>query len=54
MKKVTANIIDFGAVSDSKKLQTEKIQSAIDYCFEQGGGEVLIPEGKYYTGDIRL
>lgn len=54
MKKITANIIDFGAVSDIKELQTEKIQAAIDFCFRHGGGEVLIPEGKFYTGDIRL
>jgi len=47
------NITDFGAVvSDS--LQTEAIQAAIDKCFLDGGGEVVIPCGVYRTGSIRL
>ncbi len=47
------NIIDFGAkVSDL--LQTEAIQNAIDKCFLNGGGEVVIPSGVYRTGGLRL
>ena len=54
MEKLTVNITDFGAEPNKEVLQTDKIQSAIDFCFERGGGEVVVPEGKYLTGDIRL
>lgn len=53
MNRVIVSILDFGASTDGS-LQTEKIQSAIDYCFKQGGGEVRIPEGVYHTGGLRL
>lgn len=47
------NILDFGAqVSDY--LQTEAIQKTIDTCFQNGGGEVIIPCGVFKTGSIRL
>lgn len=51
MKKVS--ITEFGAKSDSG-LQTDKIQAAIDYIFESGGGIVVIPEGDFEVGSIRL
>ena len=51
--KITVNIKDFGAV-ESESLQTERIQSAIDHVFLQGGGEVQIPRGTFATGGIRL
>ncbi len=54
MSNISVRITDFGAVSGNGELQTEKIQAAIDYCFEMGGGEVLVPQGNYITGDIRL
>ncbi len=54
MKNTAVSITDFGVIPDSSELQTEKIQAAIDYCFEHGGGEVLIPQGRYYIGDIRI
>lgn len=54
MKKTTVSILDFGAVPDEEDLQTEKIQAAIDHCFLQGGGEVVIPAGVFRTGGIRL
>ena len=47
------NIKDFGALSDGK-LCTKEIQSAIDTCFLAGGGEVVIPEGNFITGGLRL
>lgn len=47
------NILDFGAKCDGS-LQTENIQSAIDYCYKNGGGEVIIPPGDFHTGGIRL
>ena len=45
-------ITDFGAIADSDELQTEKIQKAIDECFKNGGGTVIVPEGVYLTGGL--
>ncbi len=50
----TFSVTDFGAVPNTDNLQTEKIQAAIDACFSEGGGEVIIPEGIFLTGSIRL
>ena len=47
------SIHDFGAKPDGN-IQTTAIQAAIDHCFLSGGGEVVIPEGIYLTGGIRL
>ncbi|MBR2896745.1 MAG: glycoside hydrolase family 28 protein, partial [Oscillospiraceae bacterium] len=49
----TYNIRDYGACT-SDKLQTAKIQTAIDDCFLAGGGRVVVPCGVYLTGSIRL
>lgn len=49
----TYNICHYGARSDGS-LCTESIQHAIDDCFLNGGGEVIIPEGMFLTGGIRL
>lgn len=54
MIKNIINIIDFDVAANKEELQTKKIQAAIDKCFEMGGGEVIIPAGKYITGDLRL
>lgn len=54
MKKNIVSITDFGAVPFEHELQTNKIQEAIDFCFQQGGGIVEIPEGAFYTGGIRI
>lgn len=48
------NAEEFGLKKNSSELQTKAIQSAIDFCFEKGGGTVEIPKGEYHTGDIRL
>ncbi|MDA3865866.1 MAG: glycosyl hydrolase family 28 protein [Salinivirgaceae bacterium] len=50
----TYNIKDFKAMADGKTINTEAIQSAIDNCFEGGGGEVIVPPGVFYTGTIFL
>ena len=47
------NVLDFGAVSDGG-LCTEQVQSAIDACFLQGGGEVIVPEGVFLVGGLRI
>ncbi len=48
------SILDLGAVAGTAALQTEYIQSAIDTCFTNGGGTVIIPKGKFVIGSIRL
>ena len=48
------NIIDFGAKGDGVTLNTEAIQSAIDKCFQEGGGQVVIPPGIFLTGTVNL
>ena len=46
-------ITDFGALSNGE-IMTDKIQAAIDACFLDGGGTVVVPQGDFYTGGIRL
>lgn len=50
----TYNIKDFGAVPDGNIMNTIAIQSTIDKCFADGGGEVLIPAGIFYSGTVLL
>lgn len=47
-------VTDFGVAGDGSTLNTQALQSAIDACAESGGGEVLVPPGRYVTGTIRL
>ncbi len=51
---VMLNIRDFGAVGDGTTKDTVAIQQAIDRCRVLGGGEVLFPPGRYFTGAIAL
>ena len=46
------DIRDFGAVGDGKTKNTNAIQKAIDTCFENGGGRVLVENGIYMFGSI--
>jgi polygalacturonase len=46
------NILDFGAIPN--ELSTKAIQQAIDACYNDGGGTVLVPAGMYITGTIIL
>jgi len=48
------NILNYGAIPDGKTLSTAAIQSAIDDCNKNGGGRVVIPTGKFYSGSIYL
>jgi hypothetical protein len=48
------NVQDFGAKGDGKTLNTKAIQSAIDKCFSDKGGTVLIPAGDFLCGTIEL
>ena len=48
------NINDYGAHGDGQTNNTVSIQQAIDKASENGGGTVLIPEGKFVTGVIEI
>jgi pectin methylesterase-like acyl-CoA thioesterase len=48
------NITSFGAISGGKKMNTAAIQHAINACAAAGGGEVVIPKGRFPTGPITL
>ncbi|MBR6680317.1 MAG: hypothetical protein IKL59_03560 [Clostridia bacterium] len=48
------HIKNYGAVGDGKTLNTVSIQKTIDECAEHGGGRVIVGEGVYLSGSIRL
>ena len=48
------NITDFGAIPDGITNNASAIQNAIDQCTENGGGQVIIPPGKFLSGTIIL
>ena len=47
-------ITDFGAIGDSKTLNTEAIQKAINTAHNKGGGRVVVPKGVFRSGSIVL
>ena len=51
---LTVDIRDFGAVEGGIEKVTDAIKKAIEYVNEKGGGRVVIPEGKWYTGPIHF
>ena len=48
------NIRDYSAVSDGKTDNTKAFSNAIAACADAGGGRVLVPAGKWFTGPIHL
>lgn len=48
------SILEFGAVSDGKTINTEAIQKTIDFVSAKGGGKVRVPKGVFLTGTVRL
>jgi len=48
------SVRDYGAKGDGKALETASIQKAINACSAAGGGQVLLPPGKYLSGTIHL
>src|SRR5690349_12176401 len=48
------NVRDYGAKGDGKTLDTAAIQSAIDACYHDKGGKVLIPAGDFLSGTLEL
>ncbi len=50
----TYNIKNYGAVADGKTNNTTAIQKAIDEAAADGGGQVIVPAGKFVTGVLNV
>lgn len=51
----SASIMDFGGIADGKGSNTKAFQAAIQKLGAgQGGGQLIIPPGKYLTGPFTL
>jgi outer membrane lipoprotein-sorting protein len=48
------NVRYYGATGDGNVLDTAAILRAIDACHAAGGGQVLLPPGKYLSATLRL
>ncbi len=48
------NVMDFGAAGDGKTLDHTAINRAIDKAVENGGGQIVVPAGKFLCGSIHL
>lgn len=48
------NVKDFGAKGDGKTKDTLSIQRAIDACFQNNGGKVLLTDGTFLSGTLYL
>src|SRR5258706_16137623 len=48
------NVRDFGATGDGTASDTKAINDALDACGKAGGGQVLVPAGKYVCGTLHL
>jgi polygalacturonase len=50
----TFRVTEYGAVGDGQTMNTIAIQKTIDTASKDGGGIVLIPEGRFLTGPFTL
>ena len=48
------NASDYGVIADGKTIETEKVQKAIDFLAEQGGGTLRFTAGKYVLSTVFL
>jgi polygalacturonase len=54
LQKASINVRSFGASGDGATKDTAAFQKALDTCAVSGGGEVLVPAGKYLIGSIQM
>jgi len=54
LPRATYNVRDFGAVGDGTTKDTIAFQKALDACAVAGGGDVLVPAGKYLIGSVQM
>ena len=47
------SILDFGANVNNRN-NSVSIQNAIEFCYQNGGGRVIVPEGTFVTGSITI
>jgi polygalacturonase len=52
--KASYNVRSFGAKGDGTTKDTGAFQKALDTCAVSGGGEVIVPAGKYLIGSIQI
>ena len=50
----TVNILDFGAVGDGQTDCSEAFAAALKHLKKQGGGHLIVPDGRWLTGPIKL
>ncbi|WP_342648589.1 glycoside hydrolase family 28 protein [Mucilaginibacter sp. CSA2-8R] len=48
------NVLDFGAKGDGVTKNTAAFKKAIESCNAAGGGRVVVPAGKFFTGPVYL
>lgn len=48
------DVTAYGAIGNGTTLSTAAIQKAIDACYKNGGGKVIVPSGVFLTGTIAL
>jgi polygalacturonase len=48
------DVREFGATGDGTTKDTVAIQKALDACAVNGGGDVVVPEGKYLIGSVQI
>jgi polygalacturonase len=52
--KLSFNVRNFGATGNGTTKDTAAFQKALDTCAVSGGGEVVVPAGKYLIGSIQM
>lgn len=50
----TVTLTDFGAVGDGQTDCSEAFAAALNHLKKQGGGHLVVPDGKWLTGPIKL
>jgi polygalacturonase len=48
------NIDNFGAIGNGKTLNTDAFQKTVAACAKAGGGTIIVPAGRFFTGPFGL